>query len=232
MNHTFYLPRRFAQLPEMPLRVRVRGSFPNLPLLAVVGSRRPAKSALATIPWIVDVAVSSGWGVLSGGARGIDGEAHHECLKRGGVTAAVLGSGLACLYPPEHADLFRKIVELGGCVLSEYEDDAPPRPWRFPQRNRLISALSNAVMVMQAAEKSGGLITARIAADLHGKTVFAVPGLVGSPEWAGSNRLLRDGALLVAEPEDLLAALSLLQSSAEANAKQDEDDASSRQKDG
>ena len=87
-------------------------------------------------------------------------------------------------------------------------------------------------MVVQAAEKSGGLITARIAADLHGKTVFAVPGLVGSPEWAGSNRLLRDGALLVAEPEDLLAALSLLQSSAEANAKQDEDDASSRQKDG
>ena len=114
-------------------------------------------------------------------------------------------------------------------MLSEYEDDAPPRPWRFPQRNRLISAFSNAVMVVQAAEKSGGLVTARIAADVHGKTVLAVPGSVGSPEWAGSNRLLRDGALLVAEPEDLVAALALLQPSAEAYAKQDEEDARSRQ---
>ena len=205
----------------MPLRVRLRGVFPRVPLLAIVGSRRPTKTALASIPWIVDAAVSSGWGILSGGARGIDGEAHRECLKRCGVTVAILGSGLSCLYPPEHAGLFRKIVEQGGGVLSEYDDDAPPRPWRFPQRNRLISGFSNAVMVVQAAAKSGGLGTARIAADIHGKTVLAVPGLASSPEWAGSNRMLRDGALLVSEPEDLVAALSLLRPSAEASAEHD-----------
>jgi len=227
VNRTFYLPGRFTQLPEMPLRVRVSGEFPNLPLLAIVGSRNPTHTALTSIPWIVDAAVSSRWALLSGGARGVDGAVHRECLRRGGVTAVVLGSGLDRPYPPEHAGLFEKIVEQGGCVLSEYEDDAPPRPWRFPRRNRLISAFSNAVMVVQAAEKSGGLITARIAADVHGKTVLAVPGSVGSPAWAGSNRLLRDGALLVAEPEDLVAALGLLQPSAEAEAKQDEEDARS-----
>lgn len=216
----------------MPLRVRVWGHFPSLPFLAVVGSRRPTQAAVASVPWIVDTAVSSGWALLSGGARGIDGEVHRECLRQGGVTAVVLGSGLDRPYPPEHAGLFRRVVAQGGCVLSEYEDDAPPRPWRFPQRNRLISAFSNAVMVVQAAEKSGGLVTARIAADVHGKTVLAVPGSVGSPEWAGSNRLLRDGALLVAEPQDLVAALALLQPSAEADAKQDQEDARSGQKDG
>ena len=117
-------------------------------------------------------------------------------------------------------------------MLSEYEDDAPPRPWRFPKRNRLISAFSNAVMVVQAADRSGGLLTARTAADVHGKTVLAVPGSVDSPELAGSNRLLQDGALLVAEPEDLVAVLALLQPSAEADAKRDQEDTGSRQKEG
>ena len=117
-------------------------------------------------------------------------------------------------------------------MLSEYENDAPPWPCRFPHRNRLISAFSNAVMVVKAADRSGGLLTARIAADVHGKTVLAVPGSVASQEWAGSNRLLQDGALLVAEPEDLVAALVLLQPSAEADAKQYQEDTGSRQKEG
>ena len=210
----------------MPLRVRVRGAFPQLPLLASVGSRRPTRDALSSLPWVVDAAVSSGWGVVSGGARGVDRMAHDECLCRRGITLAVLGSGLSQVYPPEHADLFKKIVEHGGCLLSEYEDDAPPRPWRFPQRNRLISAFSDAVIVVQAAEASGGLVTARIAAESHGKTILAVPGSACSPEWAGSNRLLRDGALVAADRDDLRAALSLLQESAVANAQQDEEDAS------
>lgn len=210
----------------MPLRVRVRGVFPRLPLLAIVGSRRPTRDALSSLPWVVDAAVSSGWGVVSGGARGVDKMAHDECLCRRGITLAVLGSGLSQVYPPEHADLFKKIVEHGGCLLSEYPDDAPPRPWRFPQRNRLISAFSDAVVVVQAAEASGGLVTARIAAESHGKTILAVPGSACSPEWAGSNRLLRDGALVVADRDDLRAALSLLQKSAVANAQQDEEDAS------
>ena len=210
----------------MPLRVRVRGAFPQLPLLAIVGSRRPTRDALFSLPWVVDAAVSSGWGVVSGGARGVDRMAHDECLCRRGITLAVLGSGLSQMYPPEHADLFKKIVEHGGCLLSEYEDDAPPRPWRFPQRNRLISAFSDAVIVVQAAEASGGLVTARIAAESHGKTILAVPGSACSPEWAGSNRLLRDGALVAADRDDLRAALSLLQESAVANAQQDEEDAS------
>ncbi|MEL7073855.1 MAG: DNA-processing protein DprA, partial [Planctomycetota bacterium] len=97
----------------------------------------------------------------------------------------------------------------------------------FPQRNRLISAFSDAVFVVQAAEASGSLVTAKIAAEFHGKTVMALPGSACSPEWAGSNRLLRDGALLVNNQDDLLAVLALLQKSAEANAKQNEDDAGS-----
>ena len=144
----------------------------------------------------------------------------------------VLGSGLDRPYPREHAGLFRRVVEQGGCALSECEDGVPPRPWRFPQRNRLISAFSSAVIVVKAAEKYGGMITSRIAAEVHGKTVLAVPGSVASPAWAGSNRLLRDGALLVAEPEDLVAALALLQPSAEVDAKQDQEDSRSRQKEG
>ena len=182
--------------------------------------------------WVVEAAVSSGWGILSGGARGIDGAAHHERLCRRGTTVAVLGSGLSQLYPTDHTDLFRRIAEQDGCLLSEYEDHAPPRPWRFPQRNRLISGFSDAVFVVQAGEASGSLVTAKIAAEFHGKTVMALPGSACSPEWAGSNRLLRDGALLVNNQDDLLTVLALLQKSAEANAKQNEDDAGSVGKNG
>ena len=216
----------------MPLRVRLRGVFPRVPLLAVVGSRRPTRDALSSLPWVVEAAVSSGWGILSGGARGVDGAAHHECLCRRGTTVAVLGSGLSQLYPPDHADLFRRIAEQDGCLLSEYEDHAPPRPWRFPQRNRLISGFSDAVFVVQAGEASGSLVTAKIAAEFHGKTVMALLGSACCPEWAGSNRLLRDGALLVNNQDDLLTVLALLQKSAEANAKQNEDDAGSVGKNG
>ena len=208
----------------MPLRIRVCGSVPQIPLLGIVGSRRPSEVALASVSWIVDAAVSAGWGIISGGARGIDTAAHHACLCCNGLTLAVLGSGLSQPYPPENSKFFREIVAAGGCLVSEYEDDAPPRPCRFPRRNRLISALSQALVVVQAADKSGALSTARIAAEHHGKTVMAVPGECGSPEWAGSNRLLRDGALLITDRQDVDVSLAMLQRSAESKADHNERD--------
>ena len=222
LSRNIILPDHIRQLPDMPFRLRACGSLPRVPLLGVVGSRRPSSCALASLPWMVKGAISAGWGIISGGARGIDAAAHRECLRLCGCTAVVLGSGLSQCYPPEHAGLFRAIVASGGCLLSEYEDDAPPRPWRFPRRNRLISALCRALVVVQAAEKSGSLSTARIASEQHGKTVMAIPGATGSADWVGSNRLLRDGALLVTDQEDLEVCLGMLQPSAETNAEHNE----------
>ena len=207
----------------MPLRLRVAGKLPSIPLLAVIGSRKPMSSSLVSTGWIVDAAVSSGWGVVSGGALGVDGVAHEACLQRSGVTMVVLGSGLLQAYPPEHANMFAKVVAGGGCLVSEYHDHAPPRPWRFPHRNRLISAFAHAVAVVQAGERSGSMSTARIAADHHGRPLMVVPGSVEDPSWKGSNRLIRDGAIVINDHLDVQAALALQHASAVADTCDDKE---------
>ncbi|MBI3490955.1 MAG: DNA-protecting protein DprA, partial [Acidobacteria bacterium] len=149
----------------------------------------------------------SGLTVVSGLARGVDSAAHRGVLARRGLTVAVLGSGVDVVYPPEHAALARDI-ELSGAVVSELAPGTPPLPQFFPQRNRIISGLSRAVVVIEAGEKSGSLITARCALE-QGRDVLAVPGNVLSGRNRGAHGLLRDGAKIVETADDILEELGM-----------------------
>jgi DNA processing protein len=146
--------------------------------------------------------------VVSGLARGIDGEAHRGALDAGGATVAVLGCGIDRDYPARHAELARRVVGAGGLVVSEYEPGVEPAPWRFPARNRIIAGLALATVVVEARERSGALITADFALEL-GREVFAVPGEITSSLAAGTNRLIRQGAAPLLETEDVLDALGI-----------------------
>ncbi len=132
----------------------------------------------ATVSFVVGL-VRAGYTIVSGLARGIDGIAHRTTLEVGGDTVAVLGTGIDVPYPPEHEELFQTIAERG-CLVSEFPPGTPPHKWHFPQRNRIIAGLARAVLVVEAPEKSGALITAHYALD-EGKEVFAVPGPIHNP---------------------------------------------------
>ena len=150
---------------------------------------------------------SAGLVVVSGLARGVDGEAHRGALEGGGRTVAVLGCGIDRDYPRSHAELARRIVA-SGAVVSEYPPGVEPAPWRFPARNRIIAALSLATVVVEARERSGALITADFALEL-GRDVFAVPGEITSGLSAGTNDLLRQGAAPLTAVRDVLEALGI-----------------------
>jgi len=145
---------------------------------------------------------AAGLVVVSGLARGIDAAAHEGALEAGGLSVAVLGSGADVVYPPEHAPLLRRLLD-AGAVVSELAPGTPPRAPHFPLRNRIISGLSRAVVVVEAAEKSGSLITARAALE-QGRDVLAVPGPPASGRYRGSHALIKDGARLVETVEDVL----------------------------
>jgi DNA processing protein len=147
--------------------------------------------------------------VISGLARGIDGVAHTACVEAGEPGWAVLGSGLDIVYPRQNESLARRLVELGGGLISEYPPGTPPAPYRFPARNRIIAALSAAVVVVEAAVTGGALITARLALEL-GRDVLAVPGDINRAVSEGSNLLIRDGAHPVLGPEDLIETLAYI----------------------
>ena len=146
--------------------------------------------------------------MVSGLARGIDGAAHRGLIVAGGRGVAVLGCGIDVAYPREHRRLGEQILELGGAIVSEYPPGSRPDPWRFPPRNRIIAALSAAVIVVEAGITGGALITALKAAE-YGIPVFAMPGDVDRKASQGTNRLIRDGALPVFGPDDLIEELSL-----------------------
>ncbi|MDQ2960228.1 MAG: DNA-processing protein DprA [Candidatus Dormibacteraeota bacterium] len=186
-------PERFVHLRQPPGELWVLGGLPaaDTPTVAVVGSRRPTPGGLLTARDIGFQVAAAGVVVVSGMARGVDGAAHRGALDAGGLTVAVLGCGIERCYPPEHARLRDDIAERGA-VVSEDGGDAPPDTWRFPRRNRLIAALCEAVVVVEASEKSGALSTARWAADL-GREVLAVPGSIRQPGSRGTNLLIRDG---------------------------------------
>jgi DNA processing protein len=175
------------------------------PRVAVVGSRSPTPYGESQARRFARVLVESGVVIVSGYARGIDYCAHRAALDAGGSTIAVLGNGVARPWP--ECDLLPRVLERG-LFLSEREPEEPPRPHHFPLRNRLISALSQAVLVVEAAHASGSLITARWAAD-QGREVFALPGRVDHPMARGCHRLLREGARLVEDPEEILVELGL-----------------------
>lgn len=170
--------------------------------IAIVGSRSASDYGRRIARDLARGLASFGFTVVSGMARGIDGMAHESALQAGGRTLAVLGSGVDRAYPPEHEMLYRRISE-NGAVISELPMGARPVAFNFPARNRLISGLSLGVVVVEATEKSGSLITASLAAE-QGREVFAVPGEAGASRSRGSHRLIRQGAKLVETVEDII----------------------------
>jgi DNA processing protein len=170
-----------------------------------VGSRRATFYGLDVAETLAADLAARGITIVSGLARGIDAAAHRGALRVGGRTIAVLGSGADVIYPAEHRRLAAEIAERGA-VLSQFAPGTPPLPQNFPTRNRVIAALSLAVVVVEAAERSGSLITARLAAEL-GREVLAVPGRITAPESRGANRLIQDGAAVAMGWEDVVGAL-------------------------
>ena len=177
------------------------------PSVAIVGSRAGSEYALAVAERLAADLAASGIAVVSGLARGVDAAAHRGALASHGVTIAVLGSGVDLVYPPEHEGLARDIAARGA-VVSELPPGTPPRPYLFPLRNRIISGLVRAVVVIEAGDRSGSLITARCALE-QGREVLAVPGNVLNGRNRGAHALLRDGATIVESADDILEALGM-----------------------
>ncbi len=175
--------------------------------IAIVGTRRPTHNGERAARQISSDLAKAGVTVISGLAVGIDGFAHRAALEGGGRTIAVLASGPDIIYPRDHRELAKKIVE-NGALVSEFPPGTPPEGHNFPRRNRIISGLSLGVLVVEAGEKSGALITSSHAAD-QGREVFAVPGSPSSPQSRGTNKLIKDGAKLVTSAQDILEALEL-----------------------
>lgn len=177
--------------------------------VAVVGTRQASAAGLRRAEQLARGLALAGYTVVSGLARGVDGAAHRGALAAGGRTLAVLAGGLSRIYPPEHEDLARQIAPDHGCLISETPLQMPPQPGMFPARNRLISGLSLAVVLVEAGERSGALITAQHALE-QGREVFACPGDVDSYTSAGCLHLLRQGARLIRNVQDLLEDLHAL----------------------
>lgn len=194
-------PARLRALEMAPALLHQRGAWDErLPALAVVGARAATGAALRLCHELTQAAVRAGYGVVSGGAIGIDAAAHRAALGTRGRTCVVLGTGIDVVYPQRHGALFIEILRRGGCLLSSFPDGTPPKPWHFPARNRLIAALSDAVLVIEAGAQSGSRSTAEAAMEL-GRPVLCVPGS------AGADALLREGARPVRSAEELLARL-------------------------
>jgi DNA processing protein len=200
-------PPRLRDIPAAPERLWIRGDPAALArhAVAIVGSRRASHGSVEIARRLARDLAAIGLTVVSGLARGCDAAAHRGALDAGGRTVAVLGSGIDTIYPPEHGTLAAEIAERGA-VVSEFAPGAPPLPFQFRQRNRLISGLALGVVVIEANERSGSLITAG-AALAQGREVMVVPGTVHAGRNRGGHLLIRDGASLVETAEDVLGVL-------------------------
>lgn len=203
-------PALLRTIPDPPLALFVEGTLETLasPQLAIVGSRNPSVDGRETAEAFARFLGAMGLTITSGLALGIDAAAHRGALGGGGRTVAVLGCGPDVIYPPSHAELTRAIVG-AGAMISEFPPGTPPRRDHFPRRNRLISGLSLGTLVVEASERSGSLITARLAAE-QGREVFAIPGSIHNPLAHGCHRLIREGAKLVEKAQDVLEELGPL----------------------
>jgi len=216
-------PARLRLICDPPPVLYVKGELrtDDEKAVAVVGSRSASDYGRKVARDLCRGLTSLGFTVVSGMALGIDGAAHEPALNGGGRTIAVLGCGVDRAYPPDHASLYRRIIERGA-VVSELPIGAKPMAYNFPARNRLISGLSLGVVVVEATERSGSLITASLALE-QGREVFAVPGEVGSSRSRGSHRLIRQGAKLVETVNDIVEELApqlLAQASEASQAKE------------
>lgn len=203
-------PSRLLQIPDPPLALWADGSASlDAPAVAIVGSRTATPAGLIVARQLSRDLAGRGYTIVSGMAAGVDGAAHQAALAAGGATVAVLGCGVDVVYPDRHRTL-AAAIRADGCLVSEFPPGTGPRPEHFPQRNRVISGLVQAVVVVEAARKSGSLITARQAMD-QGRDVMAVPGSVVGGRYWGCHALIRDGARLVETVDDVLEELEGIQ---------------------
>jgi len=201
-------PKPLMEIPDPPPYLYVKGEIKGSETaVAIVGSRHASQYGLCTATRLAKDLALSGVAVVSGMARGIDTAAHWGAVKAGGRSIAVLGCGIDVVYPPENEALFREVAQ-NGALVSEFPLGSEPLAENFPRRNRIISALSRGVVVVEAGERSGSLITARFALE-QGREVFAVPGNVTLSGSRGANGLIKEGAKLVERVEDILEELSL-----------------------
>ncbi len=202
-------PGRLKEIDQPPPVLYIRGEYlpDDLFAVAIVGTRRVTAYGRQITEEISSFLAANGITVISGLARGVDAIAHQSTLKAGGRTIAVLGSGVDKIYPPEHRGLAEQMMERGA-IISDYALGTPPDASNFPPRNRIISGLSLAVVVIEAGETSGALITAEFAAE-QGREVFAVPGSILAPQSKGTNKLIQRGALPLLSMDDLMQALDL-----------------------
>lgn len=203
-------PEKIKEYPNMPEKLYFRGMLPNpqLPTVAVVGARMCSPYGRIQAFKYAKSLSECGVQIISGMALGIDSEGHKGALEGGTPTFAVLGSGVDVCYPAANRSLYRRIQESGGGILSEYLPGSPPKQYCFPARNRIISALSDVVLVVEAKVNSGSLITAGFALEM-GKAVFAVPGAVNEALSLGCHKLIYDGAGIAYSPEVILSELGL-----------------------
>ena len=199
-------PDQLRQTPHPPARLYGLGSreFLPLPALGVVGSRSMSPYGERIINLLLPAVASAGIVIVSGLAYGVDAAAHRTALRHGGRCVAVLGSGIDVIYPASNRPLLEAILQSGGCVLSEYPEGTQPASYQFPERNRIVAGLSKAVLIIEAGERSGTLITARHALDA-GREVCVVPADITREQSKGVHSLLKQGARPVTTPGDLLA---------------------------
>jgi len=206
-------PKILREIVNAPKQLYVRGELPKNHEMnfAIVGTRAASEYGKTLAFKIAKELAELGFNIVSGLALGIDTQAHLGALAGGGKTIAVLGSGTldASIFPKENLALVKKIVDSGGAVISEYEPQAKSEIWYFPERNRIVSGLSRGALVVEAPEKSGALITARLALEQN-REVFAIPGSVFSKNSIGANNLIKSGAKMVTSVDDILEEFNLI----------------------
>lgn len=200
-------PASLRVIADPPLILYLRGDLPDTeerPVIGIVGARSASAYGLSVAERMGYQLHAGGCTVVSGMAKGVDGAAMRGALKAGNRVIAVLGCGVDTIYPRENKDIYNELLTRG-CIVSEYPPQTPPVPENFPPRNRIISGLSDGVLIVEAPKKSGSLITAEDALEQN-RDVFAIPGNIGVPACEGSNRLIRNGAELVQDGSDILQA--------------------------
>jgi len=201
-------PASLKEIKKSPVKIYYRGCFDKNMFekcVAVVGSRKNTKYGQSVVESIVPKLVNEKITIVSGFMFGIDSLSHTSCIEYGGKTIAVLGNGLNIIYPSSNDKLYKQILDSGGLIMSEYEADFKPVLWSFPQRNRIVAGLANlGILVVEAGEKSGSLITARIGMEERRK-IYCIPGPINSNVSVGTNQLIKEGlAKMVLSAEDIL----------------------------
>lgn len=197
-------PVLLRSIPDAPLILYKKGGLKiGQDTLAIVGSRKASFESIHMAEKIAQTLSSAGITIISGLARGVDAAAHRGALKEAGKTVGVLGCGIDICYPTENRSLFKKIMN-DGCILTEYALGEPPLPHHFPKRNRIIAGLSKGVLVVEASQRSGSLITARLGLE-YGREVMAVPGSIFDEGYKGANSLIKEGAKLIDGIEDIIS---------------------------